>query len=165
MASEIGKSFARLIKDLETNAPGYNVFYAIYLAEILSKEIHPDRDISKLDQKGLEFRPYEYYVFPSKDICSFDCKDGIMTFVLSFLGLYGVDSPLPRCYHEEVAVQQSIQGPGNVPIQNFLDIFNTRFYWLYYQAWKKYRYYLQLGHDPNNRTVQRVFSFAGPVDQ
>jgi len=165
MASKIGKSFTSLIKDLERNAPEYSVFYAIFLAETLSKEIHPDRDISKLDQKGLEFRPYEYYVFPAKDIYSFDYKDGIMTFVLTFLGLYGIDSPLPRCFHEEVAVQQNIRGPGNVPIQNFLDIFNTRFYWLYYQAWKKYRYYLQLSHDPNNRTVQRVFSFAGQVDQ
>jgi len=165
MASKIGKSFTSLIKDLERKAPEYSVFYAIFLAETLSKKIHPDRDISKLDQKGLKFRPYEYYVFPARDIYSFDYKDGIMTFVLTFLGLYGIDSPLPRCYHEEVAVQQNIRGPGNVPIQNFLDIFNTRFYWLYYQAWKKYRYYLQLSHDPNNRTVQRVFSFAGQVDQ
>jgi len=81
------------------------------------------------------------------------------------MGLYGINSPLPRCYHEEVAVQQNVHGPGEVPLQNFLDVFNNRFYWLYYQAWKKYRYYLQLSEDPKNKTTQRVFSFIGKGPQ
>jgi len=165
METKIGKNFTSLIKDLEKNAPEYNVFYAIFLAETISKKIHPDRDDAKFDQKGLRFRPYEHYVFPPKDIRAFDYKDGIMTFVLNFMGLYGINSPLPRCYHEQIAIQQNIHGPGNVPLQNFLDIFNNRFYWLYYQVWKKYRYYLQLSDDPNNKIVRRVFSFIGQVDQ
>lgn len=165
MATELGKNFTRLIKDLEENGPEYNVFYAIFLAEMLSKKIHPERDDAKLDQTGLQFRPYEYYVFPPKDIRALGYKDGIISFILNFMGLYGINSPLPRCYHEQVAIQQSIHGSGEVPLQNFLDIFNNRFYWLYYQSWKKYRYYLQLSEDPENKIVQRVFTFIGQVDQ
>jgi type VI secretion system protein ImpH len=161
MAAENRENSTRLIRDLEEHAPEYSVFQAIFLAEMLSKKAHPDRDDAQLDQEGLHFRPHEYYVFPPKDIRSFSYDRGILSFVLNFLGLYGVDSPLPRCYHEQVAAQQSVYGPGHVPLQNFLDIFNTRFYWLYFQAWKKYRYYLQLSDDARNRIIQRLFAFIG----
>ena len=165
MAAELGKNFTRLIEDLQKNAPSYNVFYAIFLCETISKKLHPNREEEKLEQTGLKFRPYEQFVYPPKDIRSFEFKDDVMSFVLNFMGLYGVNSPLPRCYQEQVAMQQNIYGPGEVPLQNFLDIFNNRFYWLYYQAWKKYRYYLQLSEDPNNKTMQRVFSFIGKGPQ
>jgi len=161
MAAENRENSARLIKDLEAHGPEYSVFQAIFLAEMLSKRSHPDRDDTQLDQEGLRFRPYEYYVFPTKDIRAFSLDQGVLSFVLNFLGLYGINSPLPRCYHEQVAIQQSVHGAGHVPLQNFLDIFNTRFYWLYYQAWKKYRYYLQLSDDARNRIIQRLFAFIG----
>jgi type VI secretion system protein ImpH len=163
MDTDTGKDFARLIEELGKRAPEYSVFQAIYLAEKLSKQIHPDRDDDRFDQKGLHFRPYEYYVFPPKDIRRFEYENGIMTFILNFMGLYGVNSPLPRCYHDEVASQQNVHGAGQVPLQNFLDIFNTRFYWLYYQAWKKYRFFLQVGSDFKNKIMQRVFAFTGQV--
>lgn len=164
MASENRKDLSGLIQDLEKNAPEYNVFYAIYLAEKISKILHPDRDDSTLDQKGLKFRPHENYEFPPNDIRAFEYKDGIMTFVLNFMGLYGIDSPLPRCYHDQVLFQQNIHGPGNVPLQNFLDIFNNRFYWLYYQAWKKNMRYLHLNEEANNKAVERIFAFVGDVE-
>jgi type VI secretion system protein ImpH len=166
MAPEIGKNFTDLIEELKIDAPSYSVFYAIYLAEKISRRHNRrNQESESFDQRGIRFRPYEYYVFPSRDIRSFDHQDGQMTFVLNFLGLYGIDSPLPRVFHEQVALQQSIHGPGNVPLQNFLDIFSNRFYWLYYQAWKKYRYYLQLSGDPNNKIVQRIFTFIGQPDE
>ena len=84
-----------------------------------------------------------------------------LTFVLTFLGLYGINSPMPRCYTEQVDFQQRILGPGQVPLQNFLDIFNNRFYWLYYQSWKKYRFYLHLNSNEDNKIIQRINSFSG----
>lgn len=164
MVPQNRKDLSRLIQDLEKNAPGYNVFYAFYLAEKISKTLHPDRDDSTLDQKGLKFRPHENYEFPPNDIRAFEYKNGIMTFVLNFMGLYGIDSPLPRCYHDQVLFQQSIHGPGNVPLQNFLDIFNNRFYWLYYQAWKKNMHYLHLNEESEHKAAQRIFSFIGDVE-
>jgi type VI secretion system protein ImpH len=161
MAAEIGKNFAGLIADLKANAPLFSVFQAIYLAETISQPLHPDRDEEKFDQKGLRFRPYENYAFPPRDIHAFEMHDTTMSFVLTFMGLYGIDSPLPRLYHEQIPLQQNVHGPGQVPFQNFLDMFNTRFYWLYYQAWKKYRYYLQLKGQPGNRILERIFAFTG----
>jgi predicted component of type VI protein secretion system len=98
MDTQDRKNLTSLIQDLEKNAPEYNVFYAIHIAEKISKIIHPDRDDSIFDQKGLRFRPYENYIFPPKDIRAFEYSDEIMTFVLNFMGLYGINSPLPRCY-------------------------------------------------------------------
>ena len=163
MATQSRADFARLIEDLRSRAPEYNVFFAFFLAEKISKSLHPERDDEKLDQNGLRFRPHEQYVFPTRDIRSIEFDGQTLTLVLNFFGLYGIDSPLPRCYHEHVALQQSIHGAGNVPLQNFLDIFNTRLYWLYYQAWKKYRYYLQLSGDLNSKILQRIFAFTGQL--
>jgi type VI secretion system protein ImpH len=161
MAAEPGKNFTRVIEDLRKNPSSYSVFYAMYLCERLSKQLYPERDDDKFDHKGLKFRPFENYVYPPGNIRSFDYQNEEMSFIITFLGLYGINAPLPRCYHEQVAFQQNVHGPGEVPLQNFLDIFNNRFYWLYYQSWKKYRYYLQLSDDPGNKTMQRVFSFIG----
>ena len=131
MGAESGQNSAGVIKELEKNAPRYNVFQAIFIAEKISKKMHPKRDDEKFDQTGLKFRPYEMYVFPPTDIREFYSINDEMNFVLNFMGLYGVNSPLPRCYHDQVAMQQTVHGAGEVPLQNFLDIFNNRFYWLY----------------------------------
>lgn len=163
MGTESRPDPAGLIAALERSGPEYNVFQALYLAEIASRFWHPQRNDYMLEQTGMRFRPYEMYVYPPKDIRAIERRNNELTFVLNFMGLYGVNSPLPRCYHEQVAIQQSDHGAGEVPLQNFFDLFNNRFYWLYYQAWKKYRYYLQLRDEPENKIAPRVFSFIGRV--
>ncbi|MFH1197535.1 MAG: type VI secretion system baseplate subunit TssG [bacterium] len=161
MGTDPGRNFTRLIEDLTKNAPSYNVWYAVYLSEIITKKLHPDRKDFMLDQKGLSFKPYENYVFPPKDIRSVSFEEDTITFILNFLGLYGINSPLPRCYHEQIPLQQNVYSPGNVPLQNFLDIFNNRFYWLYYQSWKKYRFNLYFKEGFENKVIQRINSFTG----
>jgi type VI secretion system protein ImpH len=161
MGTGYGENFTRLITELEEEAPSFNVFQAIYLGERTSKKLYPDRNDDQLEQTGLHFRPYENYVYPPTDLRSFVFEADIMKYIINFMGLYGVNAPLPRCYHEQVAVQQTVHDTGKVPLQNFLDIFNNRFYWLYYLAWKKYRYYLHVGEKGENKTAQRVFSFIG----
>ncbi len=164
MGTEHGQNLDRVIADLQRNGPNYDVFQAIYLAEIASRKYVARKDFG-FDQTGLHFRPHENYVYPPKDIRAItlheDPKPLVLQFVLNFMGLYGVNAVLPRCYHEQVAMQQNAHGAGEMPLQNFLDIFNNRFYWLYYQAWKKYRYYLQLSEAEDNQTTQRVFAFIG----
>ncbi|MEE9430004.1 MAG: type VI secretion system baseplate subunit TssG [Melioribacteraceae bacterium] len=161
METTFGRNFTRLIKDLQKNGPLYNVWQAVYLGEVISKQLYPDRNVNILDQKGLNFRPYENYIYPPTDLRSVSFNDNELTYVLNFLGLYGINSPLPRCYHEQIPMQQSIFGANEVPLQNFLDIFNNRFYWLNYQAWKKYKYYYHLREGNDNKTAQRINAFIG----
>jgi type VI secretion system protein ImpH len=150
----------KLIDELVKEGPAFNVWHAVWIAENVTRKLHPNRKEYLLDQQGINFRPYENYEYPPRDIKTIDYDEGTITFILTFMGLYGVNSPVPRCYHEQVAIQQRTIGQGIVPLQNYLDIFNNRFYWLYYQSWKKYRFYLFL-NEKTNKIVERINSFTG----
>ncbi len=147
--------------DILRHGAEYHVWQAVWLSENISKKDNPDRKDYLLDQKGLKFRPTQNYDYPPRDIRSVSFENGEIKFILNFLGLYGINSPLPRCYHEQIVFQEKILGEGNIPLQNFLDIFNNRFYWLYYQSWKKYRFYLHLNGDSHNKISERINSFIG----
>lgn len=161
MESVNRRDTSRIIDDIVKHGPEYHVWQAVWLSEIITKKDNPKRKDYLFDQLGLKFRPHQYYVYPPRDIRSVEYQEGEIKFVLNFLGLYGINSPLPRCYHEQIAFQEKILGVGNIPLQNFLDIFNNRFYWLYYHSWKKYRFYLHLNGDPNNKISERISSFIG----
>lgn len=148
-------------EDILKHGPEYHVWQAVWLSENITKKDYPKRKDYIFDQLGIKFRPYQFYVYPPRDIRTVEYEDGEIKFILNFLGLYGINSPLPRCYHEQISFQERILGTGNIPLQNFLDIFNNRFYWLYYQSWKKYRFYLNLNGDPENKIAERINSFIG----
>jgi type VI secretion system protein ImpH len=161
MGIDIRENSSSVINDLVKNGPSYNVWQAVRIADNYVKKLFPGRDDSVFEQTGLSFQPFEKYEYPPSDIKSVHSEDGKINFILTFLGLYGINSPLPRCYHEQVDFQQRVLGRGQVPLQNFMDIFNNRFYWLYYQSWKKYRFYLHLNSEKNNKIIQRINSFSG----
>ena len=161
MASDEGQYKPAIIEDLSRNASEFSVFYAIHICENLLRDRRSDHELEHFFQDGLLFQPNHSYVYKSRNIHDFSDEEDVYKFVVNFLGLYGGDSPLPRCYHEQVAIQQYIHGKGQVPLQNFLDIFNNRFYWHYYQAWKKYRIFLQYGEAEENKVNQQVSSFIG----
>lgn len=161
MGTDTRENPSSIIDDLVKNGPEYNVWQATRIADSFVRKLYPKRDDSIFEQSGLKFQPYEKYDYPPTDVKKISYEDGELTFVLTFLGLYGINSPMPRCYTEQVDFQQRILGHGQVPLQNFLDIFNNRFYWLYYQSWKKYRFYLHLKSDENNQVIQRINSFSG----
>jgi type VI secretion system protein ImpH len=156
-----GTNITSITDDLVKNGHAYNVWQAIRIGEALTKKSNPSRKDFIFDQAGLHFRPFENYEYPPTDIRGIKCNEGELTFILSFLGLYGINAPLPRCYHEQVSMQMRLMGSEEVPLKTFLDIFNDRFYWLYYQAWKKYKYHLFLGEGPQNRVSERINSFIG----
>jgi type VI secretion system protein ImpH len=161
LGTEIGQNPSRVKEDLLLNGPAYNVWQAIRVGENIVNAFEKDSPDNSFGNSALKFQPYENYEYPPTDIKKVYSTNGFLHYVLTFMGLYGVNSPIPRCYHEQVAMQKRILGPGEVPIQNFLDIFNNRFYWLYYQAWKKYRFYLQLNGRPDNKISERINSFTG----
>jgi type VI secretion system protein ImpH len=150
-----------IIEDILQHGPEYHVWQAVRLIEIATKKDNAGRKDYLLDQLGLKFRPYQHYDYPPRDIKSISLKNKEVEFVLNFLGLYGINSPVPRCYHEQISFQEKILGEGNIPLQNFLDIFDNRFYWLYYQSWKKYKFYLHLNGNVNNKISERINSFIG----
>lgn len=160
MGTDNGKNSSGIMNDLIGEGYSYHVWQAVWLIEQITKKSFPQRNDYLLDQSGIRFRPYDKYEYPPTDIRLIKCEENEITFILNFLGLYGINSPLPRCYHDQVAIQTRSEGEGNVPLQNFYDMFNNRFYWLYYQSWKKYRFHLFL-NEGYNPVKERLFSFTG----
>jgi type VI secretion system protein ImpH len=161
MGTGIRTDITNITEDLLQNGPAYNVWQAVRIGEAVTRKNHPDRKDYLLDQAGLNFRPFENYEYPPTDIKEIRCSENELTYILTFLGLYGINSPIPRCYHEQVSMQQRLMGSEEVPLKNFLDIFNNRFYWLYYQSWKKYKYHLYIGESSGNKISERINSFIG----
>lgn len=52
------------------------------------------------------------------------------------MGLYGVESPLPTTYQDDIAQRQE----GSDVAAEFLDIFNHRLITQFYRIWRKYSY-------------------------
>lgn len=71
--------------------------------------------------------------FPPNDITAVTVQKGVVTAVLSFMGLSGTSSPLPSYFSDLLNKE-----PDSC-MNDFLNIFNHRIYYLFYKAWKKYQ--------------------------
>lgn len=79
-------------------------------------------------------RPRTSPVFPASDIERVQVEpDGRVTMEVTFMGLYGPSPALPRYFAEP------IDRTDSEPLRAFLDLFGTRIYRLYHEAWRKYR--------------------------
>lgn len=88
----------------------------------------------------VRFRPHPGMGFPVSELKNVeqdpDVPDAPPTVRTTFMGLYGVDSPLPTAYLDYIAQRQD----GHDALMAFLDIFNHRFITQYYRIWRKYNY-------------------------
>ncbi len=94
--------------------------------------------------------------FPSSDIANavWSPNSGQYHLTATFLGLYGVSSPLPS-YLFQIAAGDS---EGAASLRDFLNIFGQRLYALYYRAWKKNRL-----PDGRERSPDRAAEFLSAV--
>jgi type VI secretion system protein ImpH len=89
---------------------------------------------------AVRFRPHPGMGFPVSELKAVEYAaqqpDAPLTVRTTFLGLYGVDSPLPTAYLDDIAQGKD----GHEAVMAFLDIFNHRFTTQYYRIWRKYNY-------------------------
>jgi len=76
---------------------------------------------------------------------------------LTFMGLYGVSSPLPSYFIDPITLRKV----EYFQLKKFLDIFGHRFYSLFYRAWKKYRHPLQFREAGIDDYTQRLLTLTG----
>lgn len=106
-------------------------------------------------------RPHEGLAFPAADVRGLEpLKDGQQgaRLIVTFLGLYGVDSPLPSYFSTAALGRTEDDAPA---VRDFLDIFNTRIYALLYETLKKYRPALCDESAKGTRTAERFVCLAG----
>lgn len=99
----------------------------------LGSTAHPADD-------AVRFRPHPGMGFPASELKALetdpDHPERPATVRTTFLGLYGVDSPLPTAYLDDIAQRRE----GHEAIEAFLDIFNHRIFTQFYRIWRKYSY-------------------------
>lgn len=133
---------------------------AVRLLESLFPEAPAPGESTGYTQAPIRFRPSVDLVFPATDVKRVERGDGDreqVQVIVTFLGLYGIDSPLPYYFYEHLA-----RATGDtLPHRDFLDIFNHRLYAFFYRAWKKYRPQLHFRDGGRDRHSRRFVSLAG----
>lgn len=145
----------------------YDFFQAVWLLERVSEGRVPVGERGPAGSEGFHFRPDLSIAFPASDVRRIERRtdrSGETPYYLvevTFMGLYGVSTPLPLHYAVEVlrsvdapsappdvtgvpgvasGVDRATPGARATPLRDFLDIFHHRLISLFYRSWLKYRY-------------------------
>lgn len=134
----------------------FDFFQAVRLLEQVSEA--PPGETSDLRAARLRLRPDPALSFPATDVRRIQSDDdGRVTMDLTFMGLYGVASPLPSFFSESVVAQSETPSP----LSSFLDVFSHRIYALFYRAWKKCRPEFFRRESLRDRHSRRFLSLTG----
>ena len=128
-----------------------------WLAKRLGKR--PDEEACS---RSIRVRPQLSLNFPETDITEVkeipgDHPQFLIT--ATFLGLYGVSSPLPTFYTEDLMDEASQDMSAT---RGFLDIINAPLYALFYHCWAKYRLYVKVVEHKDPGYLERLFCLWGP---
>jgi len=143
-----------VIERLSTDGFLFNFFQALSLLE---EKFRKDGQKDPLESGRVRCIPDTSLAFPASDIQRIGEKKGNIELVLSFMGLIGVSSPLPIYFSEYVSRYEE----NALPLIDFLNIFNNRFYVLFYRSWKKYRFVRALSAGKADPFVRRVAFLSG----
>ena len=116
---------------------------------------------SHLRDEPVRFHPHSGMGFPVNELktITYDSEHPTRPPRVStqFLGLYGVESPLPSCYIDDIAQQQE----GSEAVSDFLDIFNHRLTTQFYRIWRKYSYPASFVSGGKDETSQYLLGLVG----
>ena len=124
-----------IFADLFRAGHRFGFFQAVRLLESFFPDAPPPGTSARPDAERIRFRPDPAIVFPPADVRSVTLDETGAEMRLTFMGLYGVASPLPVYLYEDIATEAD----DTLPLRHFLDLFNHRLYSYFYRAWKKYR--------------------------
>ncbi|KQN53461.1 type VI secretion system baseplate subunit TssG [Erwinia sp. Leaf53] len=138
-------NFYRFCQLLEQAEPG---------APLLGATSHPGTD-------QVRFRPWPGMGFPVSELKQVETDDErpdlAPTVRTTFLGMYGVDSPLPGPYLDDIAQGRE----GYEATTAFLDIFSHRITTQYYRIWRKYAYPATFEAGGRDATSQCLLGLVG----
>lgn len=169
MATAVRRQLSLLIRDLTANAARFDFFQAVRLLEAASSGAQGGIDRPRA---AVHLRTAAEISFPAADLRrAYRGADGKLVLEAAFLGLYGVDAPVPAYFWESVARGEE---EGQC-LRAFLDLFGSRLYELLYLAWKKSRghlfedqganlledYLLALSGKPRTTRTDLALAYAG----
>lgn len=108
---------------------------------------------------GVRVRPALSLGFPRNDVETVERdEDGVWQVEANFFGLYGVTSPLPTFYSEDL-IDEAMQGRSST--RDFLDLIHAALYPLLYRAWEKYRLWLRIAEHHEQAQLDRLYALVG----
>ncbi len=140
---------------LLTNGEKYSYFQAIRLLRLYDRH-------TGLRQENLRIRPRLALGFPENDIDRIEpTAEGGYRITANFFGLYGVASPLPTYYTEDLLEEAR---EGRHVTREFLDIVHYAMYPLLFDAWAKYRVEQRVVEDRHEASLNQLYAFVGLHD-
>ena len=140
MGREAQPPHSRLTPRLEADLHRINFYRFCQLLE----KLNPDRPLmgstSHPGDDPVRFAPHPGMGFPASELKAVeydednDSKPPLIR--TTFMGMYGVDSPLPTAYLDDITQRRE----GHEALQGFLDIFSHRILTQFYRIWRKYSY-------------------------
>ncbi len=110
-------------------------------------------------QADIKVRPSMSLEFPGTDLSEIsESGPGQYRLTANFLGLYGVTSPLPTFYTEQLLDEQQ---EGRHSNRDFLDIISQTIYPLFFRAWLKSRAHLRIVEFNDERLLEILHTFVG----
>lgn len=131
----------------------------------LLEQDSPDRPLlgtaDKPSGDPVRFRPWPGMGFPASELRAVETDEDHPelppTVRTTFLGMYGVDSPLPTAYLDDIAQRRE----GVEATTAFLDIFSHRITTQYYRIWRKYAYPATFESGATDATSQCLLGLVG----
>ena len=156
MAAETRATVDAVKELLLTNGEKYSYFQAIRLLRLYDRH-------TGLRQEHLRIRPRLGLGFPENDIDRIEPLDeGGYRITANFFGLYGVASPLPTYYTEDLFEEQR---EGRHVVRDFIDIAHYALYPLLFDAWAKYRVEQRIVEDQDKTALDHLYAFVGLNDE
>jgi type VI secretion system protein ImpH len=154
-----------LIHELEQDAPRFGFFQAVRLLALTAKQ-YGGRRRSRLPS-DLRFRTEASLAFPASELQRYQPIDletpgderTYDEMTVNFMGLIGPSGALPVPYTELVIRRRKVF--RDTGLHAFLDMFNHRAIALFYDAWRKYRYWLDVEDGERGNLTRDLLDFAG----
>jgi type VI secretion system protein ImpH len=155
MATKIGPTAAAVEQKLLANGEKFSYFQAVRLLRLFAKARGSSID-------SLRIRPKLGLGFPENDIDAIEPIDsGGYRITANFFGLYGVSSPLPTYYTEDLFDEER---EGRHATRDFLDVIHYAIYPLLFEAWRKPRLQDRVVEDRDKDVLNQLFAFVGLND-
>lgn len=155
MAAETRTTAAAVKELLLAKGEKYSYFQAVRLLRLFDRN-------TGLRQENLRVRPKLGLGFPENDIDSIEpLPQGGYRITANFFGLYGVASPLPTYYTEDLFEEER---EGGHVTREFLDIVHYAMYPLLFDAWAKYRLEQRIVEDEDAAALNHLYAFVGLDD-
>ena len=137
----------------------FNFYQAVRLLEKYFADAPAPGETSEVRRERIFFRPDVALTFPASDVRRVEALDEAdrARVTVTFMGLYGIASPLPVYFYDELATEE----PDTFPLRDFLDIFDHRLYSYFYRAWKKYRPEINTEQPDRDVHAKRFLGLAG----